>query len=86
MLKPKHKGNFMDSMQELQRLRRLCFLAFFEVRHLKQLLITHGVIPQDDTHDYANALEEYMRDLESKDKLLSKDYPGLSDDPPKRSD
>ena len=71
--------------QELQRLRRLSFLAFLEVRHLKKLLIAHGVIPQDDRYDYANSLAEYISDLESKDKLLSRDYPALSDDPPNES-
>jgi hypothetical protein len=58
MSKLTYKGTIVDNMQELQRLRRLCFLAFFEVRHLKKLLRAHGVIPQDGIYDYANALEE----------------------------
>ena len=71
----------MDNFQDLQRLRRLCFLSFLETRHLKKLLIAQGVIPQDDIYNYANSLAEYMRDLESKDKLLAKDFPGLQDWP-----
>ena len=72
----------MDNRQELQRLRRLCFLAFFEIRHLKQLLMAHGVIPQEDIYDDANALEAFMQDLQSKDQLLSQQFPGLRDIPP----
>lgn len=74
----------MNNFKELQRLRRLCFLSFLETRHLKKLLITHNVIPQDALDDYANSLEEYIRDLDLKDKLLVKQCPDLSDAPPNR--
>ena len=71
----------MDNFQDLQRLRRLCALAFLEVKHLKKLLIAQGVILQDDLDDYANSLAEYMIDLDLKDKLIAKDFPGFQDRP-----
>jgi len=71
----------MDTSKELQRLRRLCFLSFIETKHLKKLLISHNIIPQDNLDDYANSLEEYIRDLDLKDKLLIKQRPNLSDTP-----
>ncbi len=74
----------MTNIQELQRLRRLCFLSFLEIKHLKKLLVAHRVIPKDDQYDYINSLEEYIKDLEYKDKLLSREYPDLSDKPPIR--
>ena len=60
---------------EESRLRRLCILALFEITHLKKLLISKGVIPEDSIYDYANSLAEYMKELNSKDQLLRKDYP-----------
>ena len=72
----------MNTFQELQRLRRLCYLSFLETRHLKKLLIEHNVIPQDDLDDYANNLEEYIKEHDLKDKLLVKYNPDLSDNPP----
>jgi hypothetical protein len=71
------KESYTMNPEELQRLRRLCVLAFAEVRHLKKLLISHGVIPQDDIYDYANSLDDYMKEMDSKDKLLIKDYPEM---------
>jgi hypothetical protein len=65
----------MIDTEEFKRLRRLCILTLVETMHLRRLLISHGVIPQDSIYDYANSLEEYMRELDSKDKLLIKDYP-----------
>jgi hypothetical protein len=60
---------------EESRLRRLCLLTLFEITHLKKLLISKGVIPEDNIYDYANSLAEYMKELDSKDRLLRKDYP-----------
>ena len=74
----------MDTFKELQRLRRLCFLSFIETKHLKKLLISHNIIPQDNLDDYANSLDEYIRELELKDKLLVKYNPDLNDNPPNR--
>ena len=66
----------MIDQEEFNRLRRVCMLTFVEIAHLKKLLISHGVIPQEKSiYDYANSLEEYMKELDSKDKLLIKDYP-----------
>jgi NurA-like 5'-3' nuclease len=76
---PKHqkRRHLMNTVEEIKALKLLCILAFAETRHLKKLLISRGVISQDDIYDYANSLEEYMRELDSKDKLLMKDYPNL---------
>lgn len=72
----------MDTFKEIQRLRRLCFLSFIEIRHLKKLLVANNIIPKDNLDDYANSLDEYIRELDSKDKLLVKFRPDLSDNPP----
>lgn len=65
----------MITIEEFKRLRRVCILSLVETMHLKKLLISHGVIPQEDLYDYANSLEEHMKELDLKDKLLIKDYP-----------
>lgn len=72
----------MDTFKEIQRLRRLCFLSFIEIRHLKKLLVANNIIPKDNLDDYANSLDEYIRELDSKDKLLVKFRSDLSDNPP----
>ncbi len=60
---------------EESRLRRLIILAFFEITHLRKLLISKGVISEDNIYDYSNSLEEYMKELDSKDQLLRREYP-----------
>jgi hypothetical protein len=67
----------MNNTEEIKALKRLCVLTFAEIRHLKKLLISHGAIPQDDIYDYANSLEEYMKEMDAKNRLLIKDYPHM---------
>jgi len=67
----------MNNTEEIKALKRLCVLTFAEIRHLKKLLISHGVIPQDDIYDYANSLADYMTELDAKNRNLVKDYPNM---------
>ncbi|MBT9169415.1 MAG: hypothetical protein DDT19_02774 [Syntrophomonadaceae bacterium] len=62
---------------DIKEIKRLCILNFAEIRHLKKLLISHGVIPKDDIYDYANSIADYMTELDNKNRNLVKDYPHL---------
>lgn len=67
----------MNSMEDIKALKRLCILAFTEIRHLKKLLLSQRVIPEDNIYDYANSLDDYMKEMDSKYRLLLKDYPNM---------
>lgn len=68
----------MDNAEQLKELKQLCILTFIEIRHLKKVLVSHGVIPQDDIYgqddisDYTNSLADFIKELEVKNTLLVK--------------
>jgi len=65
----------MINTEEFKALRRLCILTLVETIHLRKLLVSHGVIPQDSIYDYANSLSDYMNEIDSKNRNLIKDFP-----------
>ena len=65
----------MITDEDFRALRRVCVLTFTEIAHLKKLLTSKGIITEKDIYDYANSLEEYMKELDSKNRLLVKDFP-----------
>jgi len=58
--------------QELESLRRLNTLIYAEVLHLKKLLISQGVIQEKDHYGYDNSLDDYLTELNAKNRALVK--------------
>lgn len=59
-------------MSQQESDHQLLLLIYSEILHLKKLLISKGVINKLDDDEYLNNLDNYMTELNAKNRELSK--------------
>ena len=64
--------------EELNLIKRLCVLNFFELQEIKRKM-SITTENRQDFYDYQNSVSDYIKELDNKMHSLIKDYPHLWD-------